>query len=233
MIDGGVCLIVLVAALTGAVKGIGDTVLRIAAVIGGGALAFFYSDKVGKWFSSTNMYTTLHDHIFKIIRGGELGEQGDYIDGSADISDLLAGKENSVTEFLSKSLSGLFNSAADRAADKAAEKLTTIATGVISFTLIILAVSLAVWLLRAIIRSARKNSFALGVTDRLLGFVLGGVRGLMLAWIAIALLIPVTTIVSPDNVPAMFAALKATTISRVIYDVNPLLYVVKLVLRQA
>ena len=233
MIDGGVCLIVLIAALTGAVKGIGDTILRIAAVIGGGALAFLYSDKVGKWFSSTNMHTTLHDHIFRIIRGGELGEQGDYIDGSVDISDLLAGKDNSVTEFLSKSLSGLFNSAADRAADKAAERLTTIATGIISFALIIIAVSLAVWLLRTIIKRARKSSAVLGFTDRLLGFVLGGVRGLLLAWIAIALLMPVTAIVSPDNVPAMFDALQATTISRVIYDVNPLLYVVKLVLRRA
>ena len=117
--------------------------------------------------------------------------------------------------------------------DKAAERLTTIATGIISFALIIIAVSLAVWLLRTIIKRARKSSAVLGFTDRLLGFVLGGVIGLLLAWIAIALLMPVTAIVSPDNVPAMFDALQATTISRVIYDVNPLLYVVKLVLRRA
>ena len=172
MIDGAVCLIIFIAALTGAVRGIGDTVIRIAAVIGGGALAFLYSDELGQYLGKTKWHTTLHDHIFEIIRGGGLNDQGDYIDGSADISDLISGKSDSVVGFLSKSLSGLINSAADKAADEAASRLTEIATGIFSFALIILAVSLVAAVIRILIRNGRKHSLILGFTDRLLGFVL-------------------------------------------------------------
>jgi uncharacterized membrane protein required for colicin V production len=71
----------------------------------------------------------------------------------------------------------------------------------------------------------------LGLTDRLLGFVLGGVRGLLLAWIFAALLIPVTALLSPENVPGTIDALNMTTIGKVLYDVNPLLLAVKYVLK--
>ena len=62
---------------------------------------------------------------------------------------------------------------------------------------------------------------------RVLGMVLGLVRGLMVAWIAVALLIPVTTLVSAEHVPAMMQALQHTTAAKVLYDVNPFLYVIK------
>ena len=57
--------------------------------------------------------------------------------------------------------------------------------------------------------------------------VLGLVRGLMLAWIAVALLIPVTTLISPEHVPAMMQALQLSTAAKVLYDVNPFFYVIK------
>jgi hypothetical protein len=128
---------------------------------------------------------------------------------------------------ISKSLGGIFNDAADKAADAAAERLTEIAMGVIAFALIILAVSLIMFLIRVIIRSVRDRSIVIGFADRVLGMVLGLVRGLMLAWIAVALLIPVTTLVSAEHVPAMMEALQQTTAAKVLYDVNPFLYLIK------
>ena len=65
----------------------------------------------------------------------------------------------------------------------------------------------------------------------MLGFVLGAVKGLLLAWIAVALLIPATTLFSPEKVPAMLEALQQTTVAKVIYDVNPLLMLVKYVFK--
>ena len=99
--------------------------------------------------------------------------------------------------------------------------------GVIAFALIILAVSILSMILRWLIRHGRKNSVVIGFADRVLGLVLGSVRGLLLAWIAVALLIPVTTLVSPDNVVPMMDALQKTTVAKVLYDVNPLLYLVQ------
>ena len=99
--------------------------------------------------------------------------------------------------------------------------------GVIAFALIILAVSLVMFALRMIIKSLRETSIVIGFADRVLGMVLGLVRGLMLAWIAVALLIPVTTLVSPEHVPAMMQALQLSTAAKVLYDVNPFFYVIK------
>ena len=97
---------------------------------------------------------------------------------------------------ISKSLGGIFRDTADKAADAAAERLTEIAMGVLAFALIILVVSLVTFLLRMILKSLRDPSIVIGFADRVLG---NGARpckrkGLMLAWIAVALLIPVTTL---------------------------------------
>ena len=78
-----------------------------------------------------------------------------------------------------------------------------------------------------IIKSLRETSIVIGFADRVLGMVLGLVRGLMLAWIAVALLIPVTTLVSPEHVPAMMQVLQLSTAAKVLYDVNPFFYVIK------
>ena len=229
MIDGMLCLIVFIAAVIGAAKGIGDTIIRIAAVIGGGALAFFYSDRVAKYLRGTSLNTTLHDHFYEIVRGdAEAGAGGEEM---SSLPDVISGKDGSIAELISKSLSGLFSSAADKAADAAADRLTEIAVNVIAFALIVLAVVLAAAVLKALLRFFRKSVPVLGFADRLLGFVLGGVRGLLLAWIAAALLIPVTTIFSPEKVPEMMAVMQQTTVAQVLYDVNPLLYVVKLLMK--
>ena len=46
MIDGAVGLIVLVTVLRGAVKGVGDTLLKIISILGGIGLGVYYKDKL-------------------------------------------------------------------------------------------------------------------------------------------------------------------------------------------
>ncbi|MBE6040248.1 MAG: hypothetical protein E7219_04735 [Clostridiales bacterium] len=228
MIDGIIGLIILAAAVTGAARGIGDTVIRIAGIAGGIILGVFFSDKVSDFLMQTKMSESLHEHIFVILRGGDPAEAAEAANPAVDA---LESNSASYQESLSKSIGSLFDSAADRAADAAAIKLTEVAVSIIGFALILLAVAIAAAVIRTLIRSGRKRSIVLGFTDRTLGFALGAVRGLMLAWIAVALLIPLTTLFSPDNVPAMMGALKQTTLSKVLYDVNPFLLVVKYVFK--
>ena len=175
----------------------------------------------------TRIRAKLYNRFFVLIRGDEsiVGAGSD----SSPESVLTSG--NSGESVISKSIGNIFDNAADRAADAAAERLTQIALGVIAIALIILFVCILAALLRALIRLGRDKSLVLGFADRVLGFVLGSVRGLMLAWIAVALLIPVTTLVSPDNVTAMMDALQHTTVAKIIYDVNPLLLLVKYVFK--
>ena len=227
MIDGAVGLIVLVTVLRGAVKGVGNTLLKIISILGGIGLGVYYKDKLKAFLMQTKLEKTMHSRIFELIRGDEAMSDPSSGEGVNSFFGTIISPDGTGEGVISKSLGGIFNDAADKAADAAAERLTEIAMGAIALALIILAVSLVMFLIRVIIRSARDKIFVIGFADRVLGMVLGLVRGLMLAWIAVALLIPVTTLVSPEHVPAMMIALQHTTAAKVLYDVNPFFYVIK------
>ena len=227
MIDGALGLIVLVAVLRGAIKGIGDTLLKIICIIGGIGLGFYFKDDLKAYLLTTKLENTMHRRIFVLIRGDEALADPSSEEGVSSFFKSIITPDGSGDSVISKSLVGIFKNAADEAADSVAERLTEIAMGVIAFALIILAVSVVMFLLRLLIRSLRDHSIVLGFADRVLGMVLGLVRGLLLAWIAVALLIPVTTLISPEHVPAMMTALQHTTVAKVLYDVNPFLYVIK------
>lgn len=230
MIDGAVCLIALIAALRGAVKGVGDTIIKILCIAGGIGLGMFYSDKLSSFLMQTKLRSTLYRRFFVLIRGDETAAEAARPaaspDGGSFFGSIFA-TEGSKETLISKSLGDVFGSAADKAAEAAADRLTQIAVGIIAFALIILAVSIVSTILRRLIRRGRKNSAVIGFADRVLGLVLGSVRGVMLGWIAVALLIPVTTLVSPGNVPNMMEALQMTAISKVLYDVNPFLMIIR------
>ena len=228
MIDAGVVLIIALAAIIGAVKGIGDTVIKILCIAGGIGLSIAFRDKLAAWLMTTKLSLKLHTRIFDLLRGG--GGTG-IVKESADESgqslvDSIFSPDMS-TSPLSKSLGNIFDNAADKAADAAADKLTAISVSVIALALIVLAVCLLTFILRTVLRHGRDKSLVIGFSDRVLGLVLGGVRGLLLAWIAVALLIPVTTLVAPEKTGEMMAALQLTTVAKVIYDVNPFLYIIR------
>jgi len=225
MIDGAVGLIVLAAVLRGAIKGVGDTVIKMICIIGGIGLGVYFKDKLKAFLMQTKLERTMHTRIFELIRGDEAADPSS--GGIGSFFGPITSPDGTGEGVISKSLGGIFSDAADRAADAAAERLTEIAMGVIAFALIILAVSLVTFAVRMILKSMRDHSIVIGFADRVLGMVLGLVRGLMLAWIAVALLIPVTTLVSPEHVPAMMDALQLSTAAKVLYDVNPFLYVIK------
>lgn len=231
MIDGAVGLILVIAALRGAVKGIGDTIIRMICIVGGLALGIFCKEPVSEYLMQTKIRTKLYERFFVLIRGDAPAAEAVDPTGSGSTSAPVLSLDGSGESFISKSIGNIFDNAADKAAEAAAERLTQIAMGVIAFALIILAVCILAALMRMLIRMGRQRSLVLGFADRVLGFVLGSIRGLMLAWIAVALLIPVTTLVSPLKVPAMMEALQQTTVAKIIYDVNPVLLIAKYVFK--
>ena len=68
MLDGAVGLILLVAVIRGAVKGIGDTMLRIIGMAGGLGFSYFYLDKVSAWLAVSPVQATIHKHLYLMIR---------------------------------------------------------------------------------------------------------------------------------------------------------------------
>lgn len=226
MLDGLIGLVMLIAMLRGIIKGIGDTVLRLIGIAGGLALCVFYSGRVSEYLSGTPVKTILYDHIYQMLLPGTEDAAGQA--AGETVADIVGQTQtNPLMEFLPKTLGGLVSEVAHNTADAAADRLTQIAISIFSVVAIMLAVWFVMFLIRSIYKHFREESFVIGFVDRLLGLVLGIIRGTVIACIVIAALIPVTTIFAPDKVPEILEAMKDTYLAGIIYDINPLMLLVK------
>lgn len=233
MLDGAVGLILLVAVIRGAVRGIGDTFFRLLGLAGGLILSFMYSDKVAEYLAVSPVQSKLHSHMYLIVRDYLMGGSDEPIQGtgvtSTDIINGFVGNVRSdpYTEAMPKTISSAVNDLADKTANAAATRLTDICISILS----VLAILLAVWLVMAIIRLiyklARDNSVLIRLSDRILGMAFGVVRGLALSFLAAAALIPATTFFAPEKVPEMLAALDQTYVAGILYDMNPVMLIVQ------
>ena len=229
MLDGGICIIILISVILGIARGIGDTLLRLTGMIGGLVLAFFYSDKFTVWLKGTSLKKTVYDHMYLIIRGTGVSANPEETEksGSTLIRSLGEQQTDPYTEAVPKAVSGAVNDLADKAAGEAADRFTEMIMSVLGFVLIVLAVWAAVALIRYQYKRGKKSSVILGFTDRALGMTLGLVKGILAACIAAAALIPVVTIVAPSALPGVLDAMDQTQIARLIYDANPLLLIIQ------
>ena len=123
MIDGAVGLILLIAALRGAVKGIGDTIIRILCIVGGLALGIFCKEPVSDYLMQTRMRTKLYDRFFVLIRGDAPAEgAAETTDGGSTFGSILS-SDGSGEGIISKSIGNVFDNAADKAAEAAVKRL--------------------------------------------------------------------------------------------------------------
>ena len=233
MLDGAVGLILLVAVIRGAVKGIGDTMLRIIGMAGGLGFSYFYLDKVSAWLAVSPVQATIHKHLYLMIRarmtGGKEGDPATLEQPSSEIINNYVGNTQSdpYTEAMPKTIGSAVNDLMDKTATAAATRITDICIDILS----VLAVLLAVWLILAIIRLifrlTRKHSVLIRLSDRILGMAFGVVRGLALCFLAAGALIPLTAWFAPERVSELMAAMKQTYVAGTIYDVNPLMLIIE------
>ena len=208
VLDGIICLIVLLSALIGAKRGIGDTIIRLLGIAGGLILAVMF----GKDFSAYLMETPFRGFVYNKVFGLMRPEQDNY----------------------SKSLPSVIGEAADTAANKAAEatsnRITESLIGIIGFVAIVLAVWLVSYIIRSACKRGRNSSIIIGGTDRLVGMLLGIVKGVIIASIAVAALVPATTLFAPDKLPDMISAMQDSYLTKMFYEINPLLTALKAVI---
>lgn len=233
MLDGAIGLILLVAVIRGAVRGIGDTFLRLIGLAAALGLSFMYSNRVADYLAVSPVQSKLHSHMYMIVR--------DYLMGGATDPDPAAGESSTeiinhfvgnihsdpYTEAMPKTLSGVVNDLADKTANAAATRLTDICINILSVLVIIVAVWLIMAIIRIIYKNGRKNSILIRLSDRILGMAFGIVRGLALSFIAAAAMIPATTFFAPEKVPEMLAALNQTYIAGTLYDINPVMLIIQ------
>ena len=233
MLDGVVGLILLVAVIRGAARGIGDTVLRLLGLAAGFGLSFMYSGKVADYLSVSPVQDKIHNHMYLMIRdnimgGADAPEPGDA--ASTEIINNFVGNSpqtDPYTEAMPKTLSGVVSDLADKTANAAASRMTDICISILSVIIILLAVWLIMTLIRLIYKHGRKNSVLLRLSDRIVGMAFGVVRGLILSFVACAALIPAATLFAPDKVPQILSAMQQTYIAGMLYDINPVMLIVQ------
>ena len=93
--------------------------------------------------------------------------------------------------------------------------------------LVVLAVWLAAYIIRMLLRRGRKSSVIIGGTDSILGLSLGIVKGVIIACIFVAALVPAVTLFAPAKIPEAISAVQDSYLTKLIYEINPLLVALK------
>ena len=209
MLDGIVCLVVIISALIGMKKGIGDTVIRLLGLAGGLVIAVLYGKDFSAFLLSTPFKQTLYGRVFDIMRP----------------------EQDSISKTLPGTIGNIADEAANKAAAAVAERVTESLMGIIAFVGIVIAVWLAAFILRAVFKKGRKSSILIGGADSLLGLALGTIRGIIIVCLLVAALMPATALFAPQKVSEMLSAAGDSYLTKLIYDVNPLLTVLKSLIR--
>ena len=116
MLDGIVILIVLISALIGMKRGVGDTIIRLLGLAGGLILAVMYGSDFSDYLMKTPFKNTVYTRVFTIMRP----------------------EQDNMSKTLPGAIGGIADEAANKAAAAASERITVALMGVIGFVLIVL-----------------------------------------------------------------------------------------------
>lgn len=233
MLDGAICLILLITVIRGAARGIGDTMFRLLGLAVGFGLSFMYLDKVSEWLSVSPVQRKIHQHMYTIVRGNVFGGANAQNPGTEETSDEIINnfvgntQPDPYAEAMPKTLGGVVNDLADKTANTVASRLTDVCIDILSVILVIIAIWLLMTIIRLIYKHARKSSGLIRLSDRILGMAFGIVRGLILSFLAAAAIIPATTWFAPDKVPEVISAMEHTYIAGTLYDINPVMLIIQ------
>lgn len=110
-------------------------------------------------------------------------------------------------------------------ASSIADTMTELCITVISFLAIVITVKIVLWVVTELL-SKKKNEGFKGMIDGLLGLAAGIVRGFLIVFVVLALLVPVSSFVSPETAAAISQNLDESVFAKDLYDNNLIMLVV-------
>lgn len=113
----------------------------------------------------------------------------------------------------------------ENAAMTISEKITELTTLILCFFAILLAVKIICFLLTTAV-SRREKKGLTGFTDGLLGMLAGFLKGVVFIFLFLALLLPVTYLVSPFTADLILDSMDSSHFARALYDNNYLILVI-------
>lgn len=201
VLDIIVAFIMLVTMVFGFRRGFIYTFVHTLGWIGALVGSFFAVPYVKKFLiDKTGVQEWLSQHLLNNLNGSAQG---------------ATRSMNSLPQLVSDGMS----SAVESANEVLATNLTNLLITLLSFLLVFFAIK-AVLFLITIGLSRKKNKGFTGFFDGLLGLIAGTLKGVILVFIFLALLLPVTNLISPTSTDFILSSLDASYFARTLYDSN-------------
>jgi len=119
-------------------------------------------------------------------------------------------------------LGNFINSITDSVSANVAGGLTEFIMTVLSFLLIVLLAKVLSFIITALF-SKKNNEGATGFLDGMMGLIFGFIKGMIVLYIILAIMIPVINLASPENTFSLLASLDSSTLAKDLYNNNPIL----------
>lgn len=193
--------IMLIAIIRGKVSGFMETVIRFLSLIGALVLGVMFTKPVSEF-----LYTTRLDENL-IERLNEVAE-----DGVIDLS-----------YYIPRVLSNTFGALEELSLRMTVLHFTNVTITMLSFMLIVILVWLVATILIRGLRKSKKEKGVIGSVDSSVGLLLGTIKGILLVFLFLAFMFPVTGIFMPEKVTMLNSMLNDSIIAGRLYDLNPLL----------
>lgn len=210
VLDIIVAIIVLTAMVLGFRKGFAHTFLHTIDWILALVAAVIWSSKLGELImEKTDFYTTLYNKVEAKF--------------TESFSNATAGFD---------SLPRIFGDAIDNATSKMAAEMAQTMTdrifSIICFVLMVLLVKLVIWLIIAVIAKKDEDDDSLiGFTDGLAGMLVGFLKGMIITFVVLALMMPVLNMFSPEKIEFVMKSMENSYFAGDLYENNFLLLIVR------
>lgn len=155
----------------------------------------------------TNIYDSLYDTFFN-----------KFSDSFTLADDTVAHLPKIIVKSIENTETALASSIADT--------MTGLCITVISFFAIAITVKIILWVVTELL-SKKKNEGFTGMVDGLLGLAAGIVRGFLIVFVVLALLVPVSSFVAPETAASISQNLDKSVFAKDLYDNNLIMLVVR------
>jgi uncharacterized membrane protein required for colicin V production len=194
-------LVILWAMVNGYTRGFVRSFLHAIGWVLSIVLAFVWSPKVQEWLlANTEIYDKMK---------GVLDKR--FSDSLPQANDTFTQMPQALTEGIGNFTGDFSDAMATRGAD--------ILFSVLSFVLVILAVKLVFFVLVSLLSKKNRGGIT-GAMDGILGVIAGGITGLLLVYVMLALLIPVSSLAGPQLSEFLSAIINDSWLTKELYYNN-------------
>jgi len=202
ILDIMIIVVFLICALRGKSQGFLDSLVRLAAISGGVIIGILNTDRL-----RSLLFALPIDDIMKL-----------------KLTKKFNGQDIDLLKFIPKVLRTKFEDFGIDGITTTVNRFTNLSITIISFSIIVGLVWFISVLLRRRILSGRKHKNLLGTVDSSVGLLFGAIKGAILIFLLLALMFPLATLFTPEQIHALNEQLNNSYIAGYLYDVNPLIY---------